>query len=135
MTTHPKARLLQEAYQAVEHGDLQPMLSLLSEDITWQDSTLGPLAGTYRKDEVPQFFAKMMDVYHGTLRVEIADMLAGDEHGIVLTRESGTVDGQSVAWTGVHVYTFSGGRVTRFVSYGSAEYQRFWAGKHATASN
>jgi ketosteroid isomerase-like protein len=135
MTAHPNARLLQDAYQAIEHGDLQPMLSLLSEDVTWTDSTLGPLAGTYRKDEVAQFFAKMMDVYHGTLRVEIAGMLADDEHGIVLTRESGAAGGQSVAWTGVHVYTFSGCRVARFVNYGSAEYQRFWVGEHATASN
>jgi ketosteroid isomerase-like protein len=134
MTTHPNARLLQNAYQAIEHGDLHPMLSILSDDMTWTDSTLGPLAGSYRKDEVPQFFGKMMDVYHGTLRVEIAGIIADDDHGIVLTRESGTVDGEQVAWTGVHVYTFDSGRVTRFVNYGSAEYQRFWAGTHAAAS-
>lgn len=134
MTAHPNAQLLHGAYQAIEQGDLQPMLGMLSEDIAWTDSTLGPLAGTYRKDEVPQFFGKMMDIYHGTLRVEITGMIAGDDHGIVLTRESGTVDGEPVAWTGVHVYTFDGGRVTRFTSYGSAEYQRFWAGTHSTAS-
>jgi ketosteroid isomerase-like protein len=135
MTIHPNAQLLQNAYQAIEQGDLRPMLSMLSEDITWTDSTLGPLAGTYRKDEVPQFFGKMMDVYHGTLRVEIAGMMADDDHGIVLTRESGTVDGEPVAWTGVHVWSFDQGRATRFVSYGSAEYQRFWAGKHGSASS
>jgi ketosteroid isomerase-like protein len=135
MNSHPNARLLQNAYQAIEHGDLQPMLSMLSEDITWADSTLGPLAGTYTKDEVPQFFGKMMDVYHGSLRVEIAGMIAGDDHGIVLTRESGTVAGDPVAWTSVHVYSFDNGRVTRFTSYGSAEYQQFWAGRHDAASS
>lgn len=134
MTTHPNARLLQDAYRAIEHGELQPMLSMLSEDITWADSTLGPLAGIYTKDEVPQFFGKMMDVYHGTLRVEIAGMIAGDDYGIVLTRESGTVEGEQVAWTGVHVYSFDNGRVTRFTNYGSAEYQQFWAGRHAASS-
>ena len=116
MTTHPNARLLQNAYQAIERGHLHAMLSILSDDMTWTDSTLGPLAGSYRKDEVPQFFGKMMDVYHGTLRVEIAGIIADDDHGIVLTRESGTVDGEQVAWAGVHVYTFDSGRVTRFVS-------------------
>lgn len=134
MTTHPNARLLSSAYQAVEDGDLQPMLAMLSDDVTWTDSTLGPLTGTYRKDEVPQFFAKMMDVYQGTLLVEIAGMIAGDDHSIVLTRESGTVDGETVTWTGVHVYSFANGRVTGFVNYGSAEYQRFWAGKAADAA-
>jgi ketosteroid isomerase-like protein len=131
MTTHSNAQLLRNAYQAVERGDLQPMLGLLSDDVTWTDSTLGPLAGTYRKDEVPQFFAKMMDVYRGTLRVEIVGMIAGDDYGVVLTRESGNVDGETVAWSGVHVYSFRNGRVTRFVNYCSAEYQTFWAGRHA----
>jgi ketosteroid isomerase-like protein len=134
MITHPNALLLQNAYQAVALGDLHPMLSILSDEMTWTDSTLGPLAGSYRKDEVPQFFGKMMDVYHGTLRVEVAAMIAGEGDGIVLTRESGTVDGEKVAWTGVHVYTFDSGRVTRFVNYGSAEYQRFWADKRAYAN-
>lgn len=44
MTTHSNAQLLRNAYQAVEHGDLQPMLAMLSGDVTWTDSTLGPLA-------------------------------------------------------------------------------------------
>ena len=130
MTSHPIAQRLQDVYQAVEHGDLQPMLSLLSEDATWTDSTLGPLAGSYRKSEVPQFFGKMIDVYGGNLRVEIAGIVASGDYGIVLTRESGAVDGEQVAWTGVHVYKFDQGLATRFVNYGSAEYQRFWASKN-----
>lgn len=133
MSTHPNAQLLQDAYRAIEHGDLQPLLGMLSEDITWVDASLGPLAGTYHgKDEVPRFFAKMMDVYQGTLRAEIAGMIADDDHGIVLTQESGTVDGEPVAWTSVHVYSFDQGRCTRFVAYVSAEYQRFWGNRQAS---
>lgn len=30
MTTRPNARLLRNAYQAIEHGDLQPMLAMPS---------------------------------------------------------------------------------------------------------
>ena len=135
MTTHPNAQLLRDTYQAVGQGDLQPLLGLLSKDIIWTDCTLGPLAGTYGKDEVPQFFSKMVDVYNGTLRVEIASILADDDHGIVLTREAGTVRGEPVAWSGVHVWSFAQGRATRFVSYGSAEYQRFWASRESAASS
>lgn len=132
MTTYRNAQRLQDAYQAVAHADLRPMLSLLSDDATWTDSTLGPLADTYRKDEVPQFFSKMRDVYDGTLRVEIRNIVANDDHGIVLTQESGAVDSEQVAWTSVHVYTFELGLATQFINYGSAEYQRFWADKRAT---
>jgi ketosteroid isomerase-like protein len=135
MTSHPNAQLIRDAYNAVELGNLQPLLGMLSEDIIWIDSTLGPLAGNYTKDQVPQFFARMMDVYGGTLRVEIAGIMADGEHGVVFTRESGTAHGETVAWTGVHVWSFSQGRATRFVNYGSAEYQRFWAGKRADATS
>jgi ketosteroid isomerase-like protein len=130
MSSHPNADLLRDAYDAFERGDLQPLLERLSDDIEWVDSTLGPLGGTYRgKTEVPQFFAKMMDIYKGNLRVEVRDIIANDDHGIVLTRESGPVEGDSVAWSSVHEFSFSGGRVNRFVSYGSAEYQRYWVNK------
>src|SRR5207253_3114679 len=111
------------------------LLDLLGEDIAWVDSTLGPLAGVYTKDQVPQFFGKMMEVYRGTLRVEIAAVVADDDRGIVLTREAGTVDGEPVTWTGVHLWQFDQGSCTRFVNYGSAEYQRFWAGRHAAVGS
>jgi ketosteroid isomerase-like protein len=126
MSSHPNAKVLRNTYDAFERGDLQPLLDLLSDDIEWVDSTLGPLAGTYRgKAEVPQFFAKMTELYKGNLRVEVLDIIANDDHGIVLTRESGVEDDR-VAWNSVHQFSFSDGRVNRFVSYGSAEYQRFW---------
>jgi ketosteroid isomerase-like protein len=127
MSSHPNAELLRNIYDAFERGDLQPLLDLLNDDIEWVDSTLGPLAGSYRgKAEVPQFFGKMMEIYKGNLRVEVLDILANDDYGIVLTRESGTVEGDPVAWKSVHEFSFSGGRVNQFVRYGSVEYQRFW---------
>jgi ketosteroid isomerase-like protein len=127
MSSHPNAALLRNTYDAFGQGNLQPLLDLLTDDVEWVDSTLGPLAGTYRgKAEVPQFFGKMVDIYQGNLRVEVLDIIANDDHGIVLTRESGAVDGEPVAWNSVHEFSFSQGRVHRFVSYGSAEYQRFW---------
>jgi len=127
MRSHRNAELLRDAYDAFERGDLQALLDMLSDDIEWVDSTLGPLAGSYRgKAEVPRFFGKMMEIYRGNLRVEVLDILANDDHGIVLTHESGTVGGEPVAWNSVHEFAFSNGRASRFVSYGSAEYQRFW---------
>jgi ketosteroid isomerase-like protein len=127
MSWHPNVDLLHNTYDALERGDLQPQVDLLSDDVEWVDSTLGPLAGTYQgKTEVPQFFARMADIYKGNLRVQVLDIIANDEHGVVLTRESGTVDGDSMAWNGVHEFTFSNRRVSRFVSYASSEYQRYW---------
>ncbi len=130
MTIHPNAERLRRTYQQLEQGEMQPLLALLADDVIWIDSTLGPLAGEYRgKGEVPRFFATMMDVYRGSLRVEIAAVIADDEHAVVLTRESGNVRDQPVSWSSVHVWSFTGEQCHRFVNYGSAEYQRFWAGR------
>ena len=130
MTTHPNAELLRDTYRAFDRGDVQPLFDLLSEDVKWVDSTLGPLAGAYSgKAEVPAFFERMMNVYGGSLRVEVVDVIANDDRGVVLTRESGTVDDEPVAWTSVHVWHLRDGHAQSFVSYGSAEYQRFWANK------
>ena len=85
---HPTADLLRRAYEAAGTGDLQPLLDALADDVTWRDSSLGPLAGEYHgKDDVLAFFGKMMEVYAGTLRLDVQAILADDVRGVVLTRE------------------------------------------------
>lgn len=55
--SHPNARLLRNAYEAFGSGDLEPLLGALTDDISWHDSTLGPLAGSYTgKDQVLGLF-------------------------------------------------------------------------------
>ncbi len=68
-----------------------------------------------------------MDIYKGEFAVEVLDVLADDDYGVVLTRESGVVDGHRLSWTGVHQYSFEGDKVKRFDSFCSVEYQRFWS--------
>ena len=51
---HVNTKLLRDTYQAFAGGDLEPLLGALTDDISWHDSTLGPLAGHYTgKDQVP----------------------------------------------------------------------------------
>jgi ketosteroid isomerase-like protein len=128
------AQLLQTAYDAFSRGDLEPLLGALTDDISWHDSTLGPLAGTYTgKDQVLSLFGRMMTVYGGTLRLEVVDIFANDDRGVVLTREAGTTGGASATWTGVHLWSFRHGRCAQLVTYADAEYQRFWLGRSPTA--
>jgi ketosteroid isomerase-like protein len=125
---HPNVDLLRAAYEAFGNGDLGPLLGALTDDISWHDSTLGPLAGDYTgKDQVVGLFGKMMDLYGGTLRLSVVDILANDAHGVVLTREEGRPGGEPVKWTGVHLFRFRDGRCADFVAYASAEYQAFWS--------
>ena len=128
--THPNAELLRAVYEAFGNGDLEPLLGSLTDDISWHDSTLGPVAGDYTgKDQVLGFFGKMMDVYGGTLRLEVVDILANENHGVVLTREAGTTGGESVEWSGAHLWSFRDGQCAEFSSYADVRYQRFWSSK------
>ena len=128
---HPNTKLLQAAYEAFSHGDLGPLLAALTGDISWRDSTLGPLTGDYtRKDQVLGLFGKMAEVYRGTLRLEAIDIFANDDRGVVLTREAGTADGADLTWTGVHLRGFRDGRCAQFTAYADAGYQRFWSAKN-----
>ena len=132
---HPNTKLLQDAYEALSHGDLGPLLAALTDDISWRDSTLGPLTGDYtRKDQVLGLFGKMAEVYRGTLRLEAIDIFANDDRGVVLTREAGTADGADLTWTGVHLWGFRDGRCARFTAYADADYQRFWFTKNPNAA-
>lgn len=122
------ADLLRRAYQAAGTGDLQPLLDAPADDVTWRDSSLGPLAGEYHgKDAVLAFFAKMMEVYAGTLRVDVHDILANDDHGVVLTRERGETAGQPISYTGAHIWAFRDGRCTEFLAINDGIYNRLWA--------
>ena len=72
-------------------------------------------------------FGRMEEVYGGTLRLKVIDILVNDDRGVVLTREQGTAGGEAISWTGVHLWSFRDGRATSFVAYADADYQQFWA--------
>ena len=72
-----------------------------------------------------------MGIYGDTFRLEITAILADDDRGVVLTSEAGSSDGGSLAWTGVHLWTFQDGRCTRFQSFADKAYNHFWAQRPA----
>ena len=133
--THPNEALLRETYEAVGDGNLDVLLDALADDIVWEDSSLGPLAGRYHgKEAVGAFFGKMFEVYRGTLRLDVLDVVANDDHGVVLTRERGKVGEEAVNWRGVHIWTFREGRCAEFVAVNDGAYNRFWTGRGAATS-
>jgi ketosteroid isomerase-like protein len=86
------------------------------------------VAGMYiGKEEVLSLFGRMMEVYGGTLELEVVDILASDDRGVVLTREQGTTRGEHLEWTGVNLWEFRDAQCARFTAYYDAEYQRFWS--------
>ena len=74
----------------------------------------------------------MMAPDKGTLQVEVEAIVADDEQGFVLVRESASQPVEDPAWTGVHVWGFRDGKCARFESYHDDAHSEFWSTRSAS---
>jgi uncharacterized protein len=112
---HPNEELLRRGYEAFGTGDLATVMSIFDEDIVWHSPGHGPLAGEFKgHQQVTEFFGRIFDLSGGTFRNEIHDILANDEHAVVLVRTTAQRDGKSFDAQGCHVWHLSNGKATEF---------------------
>lgn len=83
---HPNEELAQHGFDAFSKGDSEALAALMADDIVFHFPGRGPLAGDHRgKDQVLANLAKQGELTGGTFRVEVHDIVANDDHAIVLT--------------------------------------------------
>ncbi|MGZ8566532.1 MAG: nuclear transport factor 2 family protein [Actinomycetota bacterium] len=88
MGDHPNAEALRKGYAAFAAGDMATVSSLFADGITWHQAGNGPLSGdSVGKDAVFGVFAKLAELTAGTFRQQIHDLLANDEHAVVLVEQ------------------------------------------------
>jgi uncharacterized protein len=110
---HPNEDLLRRGYEAFTKGDIQTLGELFADDIVWHVGGRSQLAGDYRgKEEVFGLFGKLAELSGGTLRIELHDVLANDEHAIALQTATGEREGRTLDDNGVGVYHARDGKVT-----------------------
>ncbi len=116
MADHPNAELLRKGYAAFAEGDMAMVGDLFADDIVWHAPGNNPLSGDYKgKDQVFGQFAKLMELTGGTFRQEIHDIVANDEHAVVLV-ENGAQRPDGRSWQGraVHVWHVTDGKCTEY---------------------
>jgi ketosteroid isomerase-like protein len=110
---HPNEDLLRKGFDAFGKGDMDTLRELFADDVVWHFPGKSQLAGDYRgKEEVLGFLGKSFELSGGTLRLEIHDVLANDEHGTVLTHVTGQREGKSLDDNSVQVFHIRDGKVT-----------------------
>jgi uncharacterized protein len=110
--SHPNEDLFRKGYELFLGGDLTALMDLMADDVVWHVGGDNPLSGDYRgKDEVMGLFGQFFERSGGTLRIEIHDVLANDEHGVALTRTTAERDGKSIDTRSAHIVHFSDGKV------------------------
>jgi ketosteroid isomerase-like protein len=126
---HPNEERIRKGYEAFAAGNLQALDELFADDIIWHVGGRNPFTGDYKgRQEVYGFFAKLVERSGGTFRLEIHDVLANDEHGVVFARTRAQREGRSLDDETLHAFELEDGKVKEFWGYPSDMYaaDEFW---------
>ncbi len=130
MPEHPNVGLVRKGYEAFAKGDMATLRELFSEDVVWHVSGNNPISGEYRgQDAVFAFFARTAELSGGTLRFDLHDVVANDEHAVALVRSTASRQGKQIDVREAQICHISNGKITEF--WGFSEDQRlndeFWS--------
>ena len=127
---HPNEDLLRKGFAAFTSGDLNAVQEFFADDIVWHVPGKSPLAGDYKgRDEVLGFLAKTMELTGGTFKLEVHDILAGDEHAVALTTATAEREGKQLNNNGVQVLHIRDGKLTESWLHPADQYaaDEFWS--------
>ena len=109
---HAHETLLRDAYAAFARGDIDGYWSVCSPDFVFNVPGRNVMAGTYRgKDAFMAMVGKVMQLSGGQFQETVHDILANDEHGIVLATHRFSRNGRTYEYNTAHVYHVRDGRL------------------------
>ena len=109
---HPNEELLRKGYDAFAKYDLDTIRALFTDDIQWHVGGRNQLSGDYKsKDEVFEWFAKLLTLSEGTFKIDVHDVLANDTHAVVLSTDTAQRGDKSLRVEAVAVYHVRGSQV------------------------
>jgi uncharacterized protein len=130
MSARDNGDLIRSGYEAFSNGDMETIANLFAPDIRWSVSGRNVISGTYNgQDETFAFFGKIMELTDGTFAVAVHDLLASDDHVVVLAKESASRNGKSLESDDVHVWHIADGKAVEYwaISKDQHEVDKFWA--------
>ena len=106
---HPNVALVREGQQAFESGDMSWFDEHTADDVVWHVGGNNKMSGTYTgKQKVMELFGGMGG---GTITADTHDILANDDHAVVLGTARGTTpDGESFEYKYVNIFHIKDGK-------------------------
>lgn len=120
---HPNVLTLEKIYADFARGDAQGVLSSCADTVTFQVPGKSKLAGKYTKSTFAEFATKLHELSGGTFKLEVHDILASDQHGVVLSTHRLTRAGKVVEFRTVHIWRFEAGKPVAGYEYPRDLYQ------------
>jgi ketosteroid isomerase-like protein len=121
---HPNVQTLETFYANLAKNDVPAALSLCMDNVTFQVAGKSRLAGKFTKANFGEgWVTPLRELSGSTHKMEIHDILAGDQHGTVLATHRLTRSGKTVELRTVHVWRFEGGKPLAGYEYPRDLYQ------------
>jgi ketosteroid isomerase-like protein len=115
---HPNIAVLRRLYDAYARRDRAVICELIADDCTWNIPGRGPQSGTHHgRDAILELFRDLMRKSKGSAQIEVVDIVANDEHAIVLQVGRATIQGKSSELKEVLVHTIRDGKVVDMWEY------------------
>ena len=109
---HPNEEIARNANEALSKGDMETFLGLHTDDTVVHFPGRGPLAGEHRgKDGVAQMFQKQMQMLDSPPEIETHDILANDDHAVVLNKTRASRGGKVLEQDQVVVIHMRDGKI------------------------
>jgi ketosteroid isomerase-like protein len=129
MGAQDNGELIRSGYEAFSKGDMETIAKIFGTDIHWTVSGRNQISGTYSgQEETFAFFGRLTELTDGTFTVGVHDLLASDDHVVVLAKESASRNGKSLESDDVHVWHIANGKAVEFwgISKDQHEVDEFW---------
>jgi ketosteroid isomerase-like protein len=109
---HPNEELLRREYEARAARDDDAIAELLHDEVVWHVPGRSSIAGDYSGiEEVLAYIRRRRDLVDGTFEITVHDILANDEHGLVIASGRAIRDGRTFEWRAHGLYRFRDGRI------------------------
>lgn len=113
--THPNATVVRTFLEAAIEGDMDTAGEMLADHVVWHFAGRSPISGEYRgKEGVAEFGAslrRILEENDAEHRVEIHDILANDDHTVVLWNRTARRGDDRLDSDGVGVYHVREGKI------------------------
>jgi ketosteroid isomerase-like protein len=112
--THPLEAIIRDAYAAFGRGDIDGYLGACTENFTFHVPGQGGIAGDYiGKQGLDDLAGKAISITGGTFHEEVEDVMANDNHAVVLARHRFIRNGSPKDYRTAHVYEVRDGRLAQ----------------------
>src|SRR5437879_2268106 len=120
MAEHPNAARCRELLDIIDHGTMDQVREILTDDVVWQVPGRGKFAGPKRGiDEVFAFFEHVgWEASSATFRIELRDVVADDDHMVAIVHYHHTKGDQVFDQDGLEIMALDGeGRIKTFSAF------------------